>query len=242
MSWDIVPFKTLKNDLPKTEGMECGVICKFPSMQLFVGQSNSGKSTLLCNMCVNPKLMGEFFDKIYLISPTAKIDDLVEHLELDPDNTWDDLPKAAIDLETLLDNQAFDIEEEGIDAVAKDRKTLVICDDCVGNKQFMKSDVLTKLAIHGRHNLVSSIICTQSYTKVPRAIRIQAQGLALFPSNQNEVKLINEDYCPSGCSHKEFKRIIDFATDELYSFLYINNHCKDPKNKFRKKLGDIIEI
>ena len=240
MSWDIQVFETKKHGLPKTSGMDAGVICGFPSLQLMVGKTNSGKSNLLCNMCVNPQLMGEFFDEIYLISPTANTDDLVEHLNLKPENTWSDLKQAVGDLETLIDNQTFDIEKDGIETTAKKGKVLVICDDCIGDKHFMKSDILTKLAIHGRHNLISSIICTQSYTKVPRAIRLQAQGLALFPSSHDEVKLLCEDYCPSGYTKKQFNKIIEFATDELYSFLYINNHCKNPKDKFRKRLKQII--
>ena len=119
---------------------------------------------------------------------------------------------------------------------------VIICDDCVGNKNFIKSDVLTKLAIHGRHNLCSSIICTQSYTKVPRVIRLQAQGLALFPSSQNECRLLCEDYCPPHKSKKDFNKIIDYATDEPFSFLYIQNHCADVKDRYRKKLGNIINI
>lgn len=242
MSWDIIKYETKKNALPKSSGMEAGVIPNFPNMQLYVGKSGSGKSNLLCNMVMEKSLMGDFFDEVYLISPTANTDDLVDHLKLKPENIWSDLNQAVIDLETLLDNQEFEIEQNGIEATAKNNKVLVICDDCIGNKAFVKSDILTKLAIHGRHNLISSIICTQSYTKVPRVIRLQAQGLALFPSSQDEVKLLCEDYCPAGNSKKQFNKIIAFATDELYSFLYIQNHCKNPKERFRKKLGSIIEI
>lgn len=240
--WKIEYKETKKSSLPKTAGMTAGVIPNFPSMQLLVGKSGSGKSNLMVNMLTNKKLMAEFYDEIYLISPTAEADDLVQHLKLKPENIWSDLSQAAVDLETLLDNQKFDIEEKGIEEIGKTQKILIICDDCVGNKNFIKSDVLTKLAIHGRHNLCSSIICTQSYTKVPRVIRLQAQGLALFPSSQNECRLLCEDYCPPHKSKKDFNKIIDYATDEPFSFLYIQNHCADVKDRYRKKLGNIINI
>ena len=240
--WSVKVYKTAKNDLKQTLGMKNDVIPKFPSSQLLVGRSGSGKSMLLVSMCKDSNLMGDFFDEIYLISPTAKIDDLVEHLELKPENVWDDLKQAVVDLEMLMDNQAYDIENSSISEVAKTQKILVICDDCVGNKHFMKSDILTKLAIHGRHNLISSVICSQSYTKVPRVIRMQVSGLALFPSNLNEVRLINEDYCPPRMSKKDFEHIINFATDNTHSFLYINNHCKKICDRYRKTLGEIITI
>jgi len=240
--WAIEYKETKKTNLPQTGGMEAGVIPRFPSMQLLVGKSGSGKSNLMINMLTNNKLMAEFFDEVYLISPTAEADDLVKHLDLKPENIWSDLKQAVLDLGTLLDNQAYDIEQKGIEEVGKTQKMLVICDDCVGDKAFIKSDILIKLAIHGRHNLCSSIICTQSYTKVPRVIRLQAQGLALFPSSQNEVKLLCDDYCPPHKSKRDFNKLIEFATDEPFSFLYINNHCPVMKDRYRKKLSEIIVI
>jgi hypothetical protein len=238
--WQIKKYETAKHDLPLTFGMENEVIPRFPCMQLLCGKSGSGKSNFLLNLMKNKDLMGEFFDEIFLISPTAKADDLVKHLELDEGHVWDDLDKAVGDLAILLDNQAYDIETKGI---KETNKILVICDDCVGDKKFMKADPLLKLAIHGRHNLVSSIICTQSYTKCPRAIRLQAQGLAIFNgSSLDEVKLIAEDYCPSGYTKKDFMKIVGFATEKPYDFLWINGHVKDMKQRFRKNLSEIIML
>jgi hypothetical protein len=237
--WDIKVYETAKSSLPETKGMKLGVIPKFPSMMLLVGKSGSGKSNLLVNLCKDPALMGDFYDEIYFISPTAEVDDLVAHLKLKPENIWSDLEKAVGDLEILMDNQAHDIERYGI---IKTDKVLVIVDDAVADKKFIKSDILTKLAIHGRHNLMSSIISTQSYTKVPRVIRLQAAGLALFPSAQNEVKLLVEDYCPANRSKTDFEKIVRFATDEPYQFLFIQNHCKNMSERYRKNLGLIIDL
>ncbi len=236
--WAIKKFETAKHKLPQTFGMDNGIICRYPSMQLLVGKSGSGKSNFLINLMMNNDLMGGFFDDIYFISPTAKADDLLQHLELDEDHIWDNLTDAAENLRILVDNQAYDIEKQGI---SKAKKILVICDDCVGDKAFIKSDILLKIAIHGRHNLISSIICTQSYTKVPRAIRIQAQGLALFNgSSLDEVKLLCEDYCPAGYTKKKFSEVVGFATENPYDFLYINGHVKNLKERFRKNLSEII--
>tara|TARA_R110002126_G_scaffold66649_2_gene169316 strand:+ start:2441 stop:3190 length:750 start_codon:yes stop_codon:yes gene_type:complete len=237
--WKIKVYETDKNELPQTSGMKSGVIPKFPSMMLLVGKSGSGKSNLLLNMVLDPALLGDYFDEIYFISPTADVDDLVEHLELKKENLWSDLDKAVGDLETLMDNQAHDVERYGI---TKTNKVLVLVDDAVANKAFIKSDILTKLAIHGRHNLISSIICTQSYTKVPRVIRLQAAGLALFPSSQGEVKLLIDDYCPANTTKKAFEKIVRYATDEPYQFLFIQNHCKKMCERYRKNLGLIIDI
>jgi hypothetical protein len=238
--WGIKVYDTAKNQLPQTKGMKLGIIPKFPSMMLLVGKSGSGKSNLLVNMVKDPDLLGQdFFSEIYFISPTAEMDDLTQVLSLKPENLWSDLEKAITNLEILLDNQAHDIERYGILGASK---ILVLIDDCVGNKLFIKSDILTKMSIHGRHNLISTVICTQSYTKVPRVIRLQAAGLAIFPSSQSEIKLLIEDYCPANYTKKAFEKVVRFATDEPFQFLFIQNHCKKMSERYRKNLGLIIDL
>ena len=51
-------------------------------MLLNVGRSGSGKSTVILYMMTNKNFLLDFFDKVYLFSPTAKLDDLAQHLKL----------------------------------------------------------------------------------------------------------------------------------------------------------------
>ena len=134
------------------------------------------------------------------------------------------------------------IKKDGIAKTAKNSKILIICDDCISERVFIKSNILSRLATAGRHSLISTIICSQSYTKVPRVIRLQCQGLIVFPSSNDEIELLCEDLCPPGVSKKEFLDIIKFATDERYSFLFVNHHSSNPKDKFRKRFAEIIEF
>ena len=45
---------------------------------------------------------------------------------------------------------------------------------------------------------------------------------------------------PCRYNKEKFLDLIKFATDERYSFLYVNHHAKDPTEKFRKKFAEII--
>ena len=82
----ITPLKTKKSDLPQSPFMEADIINRFPSLTLCIGKSGSGKSNVMANMLTKKEFMKDFFDDIYLFSPTAKSDDIVEHLKLNGNN------------------------------------------------------------------------------------------------------------------------------------------------------------
>lgn len=239
---EIQALKTKKADLPQTAFMKSDIINKFPSLTLCIGRSGSGKSNVIANMMTKKEFLKDFFNEIYLFSPTAKSDDIVEHLKLKDDNIFENLNEEAVDkLNEIVDKNTEKIKNDGILKTSKSSKILIICDDCISEKVFIKSNILSKLATAGRHALISTIICSQSYTKVPRVIRLQAQGLILFPSSNDELELLCEDLCPPNLSKKDFLELIKFATDERYSFLFVNHHSKNPKDKFRKRFAEIIE-
>jgi Poxvirus A32 protein len=238
----ITPLKTKKSDLPQSPFMEADIINRFPSLTLCIGKSGSGKSNVMANMLTKKEFMKDFFDDIYLFSPTAKSDDIVEHLKLKDNHIIENLDETAITkLNKIVDDNIEKIKKQGIANVALKSKILIICDDCISEKVFIKSNILSKLATAGRHALISTVICSQSYTKIPRVIRLQAQGMIIFPSSNDELDLLCEDLCPPGMGKKSFLELIKFATDERYSFLFVNHHAKNPKEKFRKNFDEIIE-
>lgn len=235
----VVPSKTDKTDLPQTPNMKDGIINKFPSMLLNVGRSGSGKSTVVAYLMRNKHFIGNFFDKVFLFSPTADVDDLTKILKI-PKKRQITKPTEG-DLDKILDDQKKLIENDGIKKTAKNSKVLIILDDIISNHKFLKSDAMIKLATMGRHFLVSSIINTQSYTKIPRAIRLQANSLILFPSNQNEIKLVAEDICPPKCKPRDFLALIDHATKDKHSFLFAN-YFEPAERRFRKTFTTILNF
>jgi hypothetical protein len=236
---EVKPSKTAKTDLPQTQFMKEGIIAKFPSMLLNVGRSGSGKSTVVCYLFRNANFIGKFFDDVYLFSNTASVDDLTKILKIPKKNQFD-RPKEE-DLANIIEKQKKLIETKGIKEVAKKNKVLIIFDDILSSVKFLKSDAMLKLATMGRHYLISSIICTQSYTKIPRAIRLQANSMILFPSNMNEVNRVCEDIAPPNCKKRDFLRLIQHATEGKHDFLYCN-YFEPAERRFRKGFGTILNV
>jgi hypothetical protein len=233
----VKPLKTKKSSLPQSEYMRQGIINKFPSMLLNIGRSGSGKSTVVNYLMTTNKFLKNFFDEVFLFSPTAKLDDLSKHLKLKDKYLITNPTEEK--LEEILNKQERLIKKDGIESVGKNNKVLIIFDDIVSDPQFLKSNAMIRLATMGRHFLVSSIINTQSYTKIPRAIRLQANALILFPSSNNEVKLLIDDTCPPHTSKRSYARLIEYATAGKHDFLFINNF--DPvETRFRKAFSEYL--
>jgi hypothetical protein len=217
--------------------MAKGIINRYPSMLLNIGRSGSGKSTVINYMLTNKNFLKGFFDHVYLFSPTAELDDLAKHLKLKKEYM---ITKPSEEkLNEIIDKQDKLIKSEGIEKVGKKSKVLIIFDDIISDPRFLKSDAMIKLSTMGRHFLISSIINTQSYTKVPRAIRLQANALILFPSSNNEVKLLVDDTCPPHCSKKTFNKLVEYATAGKHDFLFINNF-ESVETRFRKGFEEYL--
>lgn len=238
-SLEIKPLKTEKSELPQSPYMKKKIIAKFPSMTLIVGRSGSGKSTVCAHMCVDKNFYGGFFHYVILFSPTGLQDDLVKHLKLPKKNIITEPTEEK--LNEIIDKQDELIRDRGIKWVGEHSRVLLIFDDIVSHKKFLSSPPMLKIATMGRHSLISSIINTQSYTKVPRAIRLQAKSTILFPSNQNETELIVQDWTPPHRGKKEFRQLIERATEGEHSFLHIL--APEPaETRFRKCFGTYLKF
>lgn len=98
-------------------------------------------------------------------------------------------------------------------------QTLVVIDDMVTEKN---QDVIAQFIIACRKVNCSFIYITQSYYDVPSVIRKQKSCAMIFgPVNPRASKVLAEDF-KGGYTTDEFSAIIEGATSEKYSFLYID--------------------
>ena len=74
-----------------------------------------------------------------------------------------------------------------------------------------------------------------------RALRINSNSLAIFPSTQSEIEVLKDEITPPGLNRKQFQKVIEDATSGRYDFLYINNHA-EPGRRLRKNLDEIIDL
>lgn len=243
----IVPFETKKHSIKQRSSMKDFIIPKHPSSTIFNGRSGSGKSNLLVNLLTKPEFYGKingkhYFDKIHLFSPTAgDMDDLCTHLKDHANLKGDDIHNE-FDQEMLMgimDKQAKIIKKKG--DISKAPKVLILLDDIQSDKKFLASKAIKRLFLMNRHYGISTWLCGQSFNLTPRACRLQANNLFMFPMGGSEMKVLLDEFTPPGLNKKEFQQLVEYATGEQYQFLHINMKAP-PKERFRKNLDTILEI
>ena len=239
--YKIQKIETSKHAIPLTKAMKDNIIPAFnKGMLVLNGRTGSGKSNLLINLLINKNLYGGYFNEIYYLSPTAgAMDDLVKQLKLKDDHILNEFNEDT--LQMILDQQEQKIKDQGMERAAHTSRLCLILDDVISEKKLLNSPQMVQLACACRHRLIMPIILSQSWTRVPRYMRLQANGIFLFPSSSSEVEILTNEYCPPSMNKKDFKKMVGFATADKYSFLFINNGA-DMKERFRKNLDTILEI
>jgi hypothetical protein len=178
------------------------------------------------------------FDKVFLISPTGRTDDVQKHLDLPDEHIIDDLAEAPAFIFELMEEQRGAILELGADGAPQ---ICIIYDDCISNRDLMKSKEFVTSFIASRHYNLTTMLCTQSFTRVPRVCRLQAQNTILFGPGMGEMELIAEEHAAPGFTKKRMFKLISYAVEEPFSFLHINRRCPF-ETRYRKNLDEIIVL
>lgn len=243
MSLKIRKIPTKKHNIPLRGSMKNGTIPPYPCSLILSGRSGSGKTNLLINL-LDPDsnlLYGNYYHYILVFSPTASnLDDLYESLKIPPENFKATYNKN--DLQEIIDTRKAMINELGLEEVGKKHRMLIIMDDIIASRSFLQSEEALQMFVLLRHYYISVIVNTQSMTKIPRALRVNSNALFIFLSNLNEKEILKDELTPPNMTKKEFAKVIDYATNEPYSFIYINNKEMDQNKRFRKNLDEIIDL
>ena len=236
----IKPIETEKDKTPLRACMKNGILPRFPSSMMISGRSGSGKTVAMLNLLTNEHLLKGYYHYICVFSPTANLgDDTYKILKLPAENFKNEFTEE--DLETLISNRKSLIDKKGIEYVVKNSRVLIIIDDCIADRSFLNSESALKTFAPLRHYQISVMILIQSYNKVPRALRVNANATIVFPSTQSEVEILLEEITPAGISKKEFQKVIEYATAGKHDFLYINRHAERGE-QIRKNLDEVIDI
>ena len=245
---DRLKIKPVKNNskdkIPQPDLAKEYVIPRINTSNIFVGSTGMGKSTLISNLLTKEQFFGgkqkngkPWFDHVLLVSPTGDSDDVQRELNLPEDAVFTDLEEVPEMLQVLMKEQKRKIKELGAD---KAPRVLLFYDDVISHPKLMSNKYFMKSFIANRHHNFTVFLASQSWTKIPRAIRLQSRGLFYFAGSMSEVDLLCDEYCPPGLQRHDFRNMIDYATRDPYSFLYINKSVP-MKRRFRRNLSEIIQ-
>jgi len=229
---DIKYIKTDKSEIPQLPLMLEGVIPRHPSSCLFSGGTGSGKTNLIVNLLTRPEFYKDYFDVIFYFCGSS--DCLFETIGIPEQNIFYDNFEENINF--ILETQNEIIKENQIQ---KSPKILIVLDDLISNKKLLNTKAVKTLFIKNRHYNISTWITTQSFCEVPRVNRLQCQNIFFFKGTLSEQKRISEEFCAGGKSINEMYDIINKATCEDYSFLFINTFNK-PNERYRKNFKEIL--
>lgn len=234
----INPVETNKSAIEQPPACESGILPKLPASYLVVGRSGSGKSTVLYNLLTSKELLGEVFNYIFVFSD-VHTDDILKKLELPDENYIHDFDESTV--EGILKKIENKIDDQGMEVVAKDMKIAFIFDDILNRQKFLKSDIMRKLASANRHYLVSWFILTQYIRAIPPVIRQNASAIIFFPGSLAEVEKLAEENCEPMMTKKEFIEIVQHATNDKHSFLFINRKSENGQ-RLRKGFDTVVGL
>jgi hypothetical protein len=234
-------IETDKSKTPQRKAAKDQIMPKFPFSMMITGSSGSGKTNLMINIMTRPNLYGKYFHRIAIFSPTAgSADDMYKKLGNIPKENF--IPTMSPShIENIIAHRKQLIEEKGIEWVAKHDRMVIIMDDVIAERNFLESPEALKMFALLRHYLCSVIVMVQSYNKLPRSLRLNANAIMVFPSLESEIAVLKDEITPPGITKKDFGKVIAYATEGRYDFLYINRHA-EPGKRIRKNLDEIINL
>ena len=113
------------------------------------------------------------------------------------------------------------------------RQILIIVDDLADDPRFTRqSKLLHQLYIRGRHNAISTITSVQKYFCLAPIIRINSTQLYVYKlRNYKDLESIVEELSAI-YNKKTLLEIYNKATEDPYSFLYVNLAAPNKKDMF----------
>ena len=221
------------------------VLPSLPMRSIFLGNSGSGKTNAISTMITDSRFYRGRFERIYWLSPTAKIDDALDPLrdyveeELDQgpeDPTFHDHLDVPF-LKRVIDRtrRVMEYLKAQKPRPKKAFNTLIVIDDLASTSDAAAIRLVNEIFIRGRHWGLSVILSTQKLRLplVTQAARVNASALFV-------TKLRNQHDLWDGIIY-EYSALVSkdrlmamyrAAVDKPFGFLYIRLDSQDPNRMF----------
>lgn len=210
---------------------------EIPFRAVLVAPSGGGKTTLMVSLCID--IYRLCFRRIYVFSPTALLDDAWQPVKEFCEETLRQEEPCLYDTYDEATLQKIIAKHHKITAMVKAQKktqlysALVIIDDFADSPSVVRgSKSLHELYVRGRHCGLACISSVQKYRVLAPIIRVNATDLWVFRlrSLAEQQAIVEENSAAYGKETTE--RILDRATAEPYSFLWLNLRATSKEDLF----------
>lgn len=232
----VLPVRNLVDDDGRFDCLDHRLV-RPPFRMVINAPSESGKSVLVQNTIFNDQFYcndkGEsVFDLIVFVSPTVYEDTTTKPmLTIESDKLV-----VSDDVENL-DKIIMDLIEMQTERRDEREHILLVLDDCIGN--IPRGSKLNTFIMKARQWRISIIICTQYYKGIDPKIRENTNAYIFFLNQSlSEVDKIRDEV---GNKFKNFDKYYEYATNEPYSFLFVNVKKGRLYKKFDELLVDKLE-
>tara|TARA_R110000782_G_scaffold206559_1_gene295140 strand:+ start:2983 stop:3600 length:618 start_codon:yes stop_codon:yes gene_type:complete len=183
---------------------------------LLIGKVKAGKSTTILNWALNPNFYKDAFDEVYVITPTLHQDKTLAPL-------LDEFSGTCYDhySDTII-NDIVQYQKGFPDNESRPRGAIFI-DDCLGSTK--KGSAISYLSSRSRHILNGGLLLFSSQTlnSISMTARTQATHLIFTRiTSKKEREIIKETYGDNFGDGENFLKMLDYATQDAYSKLYVD--------------------
>ena len=183
-----------------------------PFLVSILAPVKSGKTTTIVNIVLNPALYRKAWSRVYLVSPTARVDDTFAPLVADPAATAY-VPASPKEFEAAIASVITAVGEG-------DEPSVLVVDDCVN--LIGGSSVFLGLCTRYRHLKLSIIVATQYFKALPPVVRSNTSMFLVFRlTNEKELMAWLEEEA-GNFPPRELEAAYRAVTKNKYHFLRVD--------------------
>jgi hypothetical protein len=173
----------------------------------FLGKRRTGKSTLVKDFFYNNNDFGAGI----IVSGTEKLNSFFK----------DFVPSEFIHhrysselIQKVLDSQELILKHNKKGTNYIDPSTFVVLDDCFHDDQWKRDEPMKEIMFNGRHYKICLLLTMQYPIGIPPAFRANIDYVFILrETGYNDLKKIYENFCRASLSFKEFKELMEVATE-----------------------------
>jgi hypothetical protein len=187
-----------------------------PFRMAIYGHSASGKGVLIANLIGSKRFpyRAVYKRNIFIFSDTISLGDpSFSEVDLSEDHYIKGYDESVV--HRIWSEQDAIIAKHG---KAKAPHVMLVFDDTVTSLSNNPKSLLRRLFFQGRHSKISTIVTSQAYTALPRAVRTNADTAVFFETNRKQLGIIAEE---QSVESEVFHAMMSAATAEPYGFLVI---------------------